>query len=247
MKNNIISLSGGKDSTAMLLMMLESNEPIHSVVFFDTGWEFPEMIEHINKLEIYTGIKFVKLKPPETLDYLLTQRPFAPRNKKLKKRNGYGWPSMRRRWCTRSKIDTIEKYYKTQSNFTSCIGFTTDESKRIPVNLKKKWVTRYPLIEYDISETEALQYCYGKGFDWGGLYEIFKRTSCYCCPLQRIGELRKLRKHFPDLWQRMLEMDKAIPINKGFRGWKTVHDLEKRFTHEDKIEKRIIDFYKEKN
>jgi len=240
--NNIISLSGGKDSTAMLLMMLERNEPIHSVVWFDTGWEFPEMLEHIDKLEIYTGIKFVKLKPPKTFDYLLAQHSFIPRNKKFKKRSGYGWPSMIRRWCTRIKIDTIEKYHKTQSNFTPCIGFAADEAKRVPVNSKKKWPERYPLIEYDIAEAEALQYCYNKGFDWGGLYELFGRVSCFCCPLKRIGELRNLRKHKPDLWQRMLEMDNGN--NRGFRGTKTVHDLDERFAYEDKINKKIINFCK---
>ena len=25
------------------------------------------------------------------------------------------------------------------------------------------------------------------GFDWGGLYQIYNRCSCWCCPLQRIG------------------------------------------------------------
>ena len=55
--NYIISLSGGKDSTAMLLMMLERDEPIHSVVFFDTGWEFPEMYDHIRLLENKSGVK----------------------------------------------------------------------------------------------------------------------------------------------------------------------------------------------
>ena len=47
--NNTISLSGGKDSTAMLNIMLGRGESIHSAVFFDTGWEFPEMLEHIIK------------------------------------------------------------------------------------------------------------------------------------------------------------------------------------------------------
>ena len=43
--NNVISLSGGKDSTAMLHMMLERGESIHSVLFFDTGWELRFEIE----------------------------------------------------------------------------------------------------------------------------------------------------------------------------------------------------------
>lgn len=45
--SNILSISGGKDSTAMMIEMLERNEPIHSAVFFDTGWEFPAMYPHI--------------------------------------------------------------------------------------------------------------------------------------------------------------------------------------------------------
>ncbi len=34
--NNVISFSGGKDSTAMLHLMLDRGESIHSVLFFDT-------------------------------------------------------------------------------------------------------------------------------------------------------------------------------------------------------------------
>lgn len=51
--SNVVSLSGGKDSTAMLLMLLERGEPVADVVFFDTGWEFPEMYEHLEKLEAF--------------------------------------------------------------------------------------------------------------------------------------------------------------------------------------------------
>lgn len=216
-------------------MMIEKGEPIHSVVWFDTGWEFPEMIEHVNKLEVFTNMKFVKLKSKQSFDYLLKHHPVKANkgeNKGKVHRIGNGWPSPLRRWCTYRKVNTIEKYYKSQSDFISCIGFAADEAKRVPINPKKKWPTRYPLIEYDISEAEALQYCYDKGFDWGGLYKLFGRVSCFCCPLQRIGELRNLRKHKPELWQRMLEMDKGN--NRGFRGIKTVHDLEKRFAEEDR-------------
>ena len=34
--SNIVSLSGGKDSTAMLLMLLEHGESVADVMFFDT-------------------------------------------------------------------------------------------------------------------------------------------------------------------------------------------------------------------
>ena len=47
--------------------------------------------------------------------------------------------------------------------------------------------------------------------------------------------MRKLRKHFPDLWARMLEMDSRVPgHNRGFHHYATVHDLERRFADEDR-------------
>ncbi|MDE7219727.1 MAG: phosphoadenosine phosphosulfate reductase family protein, partial [Oscillospiraceae bacterium] len=46
-----ISLSGGKDSTAMLLLMLEKDMPIDCVLYADTTMEFPEMEAHIAKLD----------------------------------------------------------------------------------------------------------------------------------------------------------------------------------------------------
>ncbi len=38
-----VSLSGGKDSTCLLLLMIERGLPIDAVIWADTGMEFPEM------------------------------------------------------------------------------------------------------------------------------------------------------------------------------------------------------------
>ena len=45
----IVSFSGGKDSTYMLFEMMKRREKIDEVVFFDTGWEFPQMIRHVER------------------------------------------------------------------------------------------------------------------------------------------------------------------------------------------------------
>ena len=80
---------------------------------------------------------------------------------------------------------------------------------------------------------------YDRGYDWGGLYEIYHRCSCWCCPLQRIDELRKLRHHHPELWKRLRDMDqRAIaqfghnPLGQFKQNW-TVERLEQRFAAED--------------
>lgn len=46
-----VAASGGKDSTAMLLLMLEKGIPIDAVFYADTGMEFPEMQKHMEKLD----------------------------------------------------------------------------------------------------------------------------------------------------------------------------------------------------
>ena len=48
---HIVSLSGGKDSTAMLLRLLEESRSVDEIIFCDTGLEFPQMYEHIDKLK----------------------------------------------------------------------------------------------------------------------------------------------------------------------------------------------------
>ena len=82
-----------------------------------------------------------------------------------------------------------------------------------------------------MTEADCLNYCYAHGFDWGGLYKIFRRVSCWCCPLQPLSELRKLRTHCPDLWQKLLYMD--AHTWQPFRPDYTAQQLEQRFELEE--------------
>ena len=100
MVKNVVSLSGGKDSTALLLMMLEKNIPVHSAVFFDTGWEFPQMHKHIDKLENMIDVPIVRLRPEKSFDYWMYEHQI----KSSKGSIGCGWPKPFARWCTRTKV-----------------------------------------------------------------------------------------------------------------------------------------------
>ena len=228
---HIVSFSGGKDSTAMLLMMIEKEMQIDEIIFCDTSIEFPQMLDHIDQVEDYIGRKITRLQAPHDFEYYLAHHIKTKGVNKGKK--GYGWAGPRLRWCTSTlKRDVIRKYLKHYQYRTEYLGIAADEEARIHKNKYTSKVTyRFPLYDWNITEKEALQYCYQLGFDWGGLYEKFARVSCYLCPLQPIRALRKLYNDFPELWENMRRLDKLS--YRQFRKDYSIDELEKRFQAEN--------------
>ena len=224
--NHIVQFSGGKDSTCMLLMMLEKGIPIDDIIFCDTTMEFPEMYEHIDKVEKYIGKKITRIYPKHSFLYYFNE--YEKQRGKNKGQHGYGWPRPFIRWCTRLlKIAPTGQYMKGKGEYVQYIGIAYDEPKRHK-NIRGN--TIHPLYEWGITEAQALKYCYDHGFHWNGLYERFARSSCWCCPLQRIGDLRNLYRYYPDLWKRLQKMDDMRPFK--FQADYSVKQLSERFEKE---------------
>lgn len=241
-----VSLSGGKDSTALLLMMIEKGMPIDVVVCADPGMEFPEMYEHLAKVDELLfrerGLHVQYLRHPNGFEWMMFEKPIGEgdsadyREKRGIPLRGKGWPNSQTRWCTGYlKTYLIQKFVnrlKEKKNAKHYVGIASDEAWRCKGEV-------YPLVEWGITEAQALQYCYNRGFDWGGLYEIYHRCSCWCCPLQPIDGLRKLRKHHPELWERLRDLDARAREQFGdsplgrFKDGYSVEMLEERFTNED--------------
>lgn len=241
-----VSLSGGKDSTCLLLLMIERGMPIDIVLNTDTGMEFPEMYDHLAKVDEYLyrerGLHITTLRHPKGFEWLMFDDPkkkascIANREKLGISLYGNGWPGVRVRWCTgQLKTHLITKEVnrlKGKYNALQYIGIAADEAHRCKGE-------QYPLVEWGITEAQALQICYDRGFDFGGLYRIYHRASCWCCPFQRIDELRKMRRHHPELWARLWDMDNRAraqfgtgPLGQFKKNW-SVERLEQRFAHED--------------
>lgn len=242
-----LSLSGGKDSTAMLLRMIELNEHIDEVINCDTGMEFPQMYEHLNRLyDIIrdNGIKLTILKNEKSFEYLMKEIPV--KSEKYGDHYGYGWPSMNARWCTKhlkTKLigDYTKKIREEHDEVIHCVGLAADEIKRL--EREQNRYHRHPLVEWGWDEKQCLHYCYERGFDWGGLYETFKRVSCWCCPLQPLPELKKLWWNYPELWHKLeeweVELTKENIGKRGayrFKNEISVFDLNARFSIEMKRE-----------
>lgn len=87
-----------------------------------------------------------------------------------------------------------------------------------------------------ITEADALQYCYTKGFVWHEdgvrLYELLDRVSCWCCGNKNLKELKNMYLYLPWYWKKLKELqlntDRPYRRNSG----ETIFDLEERFKRE---------------
>ena len=228
---HIVSFSGGKDSTAMLLMMIEKGMQIDEIIFCDTSVEFPQMIHHIDQVEVYIGREIKRLKAPFNFEHYLAYH--EKKTGKNKGKFGYGWPDHKNRWCTgQLKTNIIRRHLKHYPHRTEYIGIAADEHYRVYKTKSTTNVTYVmPLYDWGITEKNALAYCYSKGFTWGGLYEKFARVSCYLCPLQRIGELKIIYNEFPELWENMKRLDQLS--YRKFRKDYSINELGKKFEGEN--------------
>lgn len=182
------------------------------------------MIKHINKVEEYIfqnyGKKLTRLKSDKSFDYYMFEH--VKTRGKNKGEKGYGWATMRCRWCTTLlKTRVIDNYLKNlNEDYIEYVGIAVDEEQRIGTK-------QYPLVEWNMTEADCLKYCYDLGFNWDGLYEHFDRLSCWCCPMKNQKELKILWEYYPDLWAELKDMDKRA-YNEFKRGH-TVEDLEDKF------------------
>ena len=190
----IVSFSGGKDSTAMLIILLENQISFDIVVFCDTGAEFPEIYDHIDVVEKKLGVEIIRILPEKPSSYWLAK---------------YGWPRSYKRWCLRLlKLKPLKNYLSQEgiSEASFYLGIASDEKHRMS---KRNYSgNRYPLIDYKITEKEALKICYRYGFYWDGLYEKMNRTGCFWCPFQPFTELYKVFLYYPHLWRQIEELDR---------------------------------------
>lgn len=228
----IVSFSGGKDSTALLLHLLELGERVDEVIYCDVYKEFPAMYKHVEKIKKVVedaGIKFTTLQAEKDYNYYMFDKP------KDENRSGLAWATFKVRWCSfYLKVDLIKKYLKElkkQYNVIQYIGLASDEEKRLQRKNASEKGKEYPLVKWGWTEQDCLNYCYSLGYDWDNLYKYFKRVSCWCCPLQSLDDLRNLKRHFPELWQELKEMDQRSWNQ--FRADYSVEELEKRFNFED--------------
>ena len=138
----------------------------------------------------------------------------------------YGWPMQRGPWCnSRLKQSVLQKIGKSGVQY---IGIAADEPNRFHVLSEKK---KSPLVEAGWDEAYCRKWCEENDL-LSPIYTTATRGGCWFCHNQGVGQLRLLRKNYPELWALMLKWDSDSPVNFKPDGH-TVHDFEERFALED--------------
>lgn len=221
MSTSIASVSWGKDSMAMLWMLIDSGTPVDEVLFFDTGMEFDAIYrERDRMLPVLAehGIRYTELRPKNPMWWNMLCRPVKSRKTGEVHKTGYGWCGGACRWGTTEKTRALDRYAK-ERNAVVYVGIAADETERLGKG--EPW-KRYPLAErWGMSEADCLALCYRKGNEWveGGvrLYDVLDRVSCWCCRNKNMRELSAMRKNLPNYFERLVALERAIgePMKKN--------------------------------
>ena len=198
---HILSLSGGKDSTALALY-LKDRVPNIEYVFCDTGEELKETYEYLLKLEACLGVNIKRLNPERRFrHYLDLYRGVLP--------------DPRTRWCTRMlKIKPFEKYVGTD-NVVLYVGIRADEPHRKGnISTKENIFPKYPFIEDGIRYADVMRILEttlvgGKPLGLPKYYEWRSRSGCYFCFFQQRREWVGLLERHPDLFWKAAEFEKV--------------------------------------
>lgn len=234
------SWSGGKDSTASIILAHEHGEPLDGIVFAevmfdkDISGELPEHIDFIHKCKEQFeawGYPVYILRSEKT--YLDCFYHVIVKGKHKGERAGF--PMVGKCVVNREcKLRPIERFKKEHADSVWYVGIAIDEPKRLE-RLTDSTVSL--LAKYNMTEADAFELCEIYGM-LSPVYGYANRGGCWFCPNARDKELRYLRSNHAELWQRLLTLeDEATDF--VAKKWNTltqtsIHDKEEQFTWEDR-------------
>ena len=246
------SVSFGKDSLAMLLLLLEKRMPLDEVIFYNSGMEFQSIYDIRDRMKpilAQRGVRFTEVKPDASFLYNMLERPVN--SEKNGFHLGYGWCGGPCRWGTSLKTRSLDGLaLDAEMHY---VGIAADEERRLR---KLEPPKLSPLAEAGMTEADCLAYCYAQGFFWEEngirLYDILDRVSCWCCKNKNREELKAIYQYLPQYWERLKELQSQIsmpmkPYSRKGIPYGNVFDLERVFEREIREERSTSPKRKRRN
>ena len=239
-KQRVLSLSYGKDSLACLGAIEQLGLPLDRIIHAEV-WatdtvqaDLPPMVEFKAKADAIIKERWGFEVEHIRGKYTYEQHFYVPHifNKSVPilfpEKNGiYGFPIRSGAWCnSRLKVSALTKAQKGAD--AVYIGIAVEETARYH-NLTGKKIS--PLVEAEWTEANCRNWCEENDL-LSPIYNTANRGGCWFCHNQSVGQLRLLRKNYPELWQLLLEWDNDSPVTFKADGH-TVHDFDRRFRLED--------------
>jgi 3'-phosphoadenosine 5'-phosphosulfate sulfotransferase (PAPS reductase)/FAD synthetase len=197
---HILSLSGGKDSTALAIYMRD-RVPDMEYIFHDTGKELPDTLEYIERLEAYLGTKVHRTTTRQSFDDILRSK-------------GGMLPSGFRRWCTDYlKLKPFEAYIG-EEQCINYVGIRADEDRVGYISHKPNIIPSFPFRDDGIDYAGVVRILDEAGLglppytEWGRT-----RSGCFFCFYQQKIEWVRLKQHFPELYDEAKAYEKPNRVN----------------------------------
>ncbi|HEY3366809.1 MAG TPA: phosphoadenosine phosphosulfate reductase family protein [Symbiobacteriaceae bacterium] len=209
---HVLSLSGGKDSTALAIYMRDKI-PNMEYAFCDTMKELPETYEYLDRLEAYLGKKIARLNAERGFDHWLEM---------------YGGllPSSQARWCTRMlKLKPFEEYVGDDPVY-SYVGIRADEDRSGYVSTKPNIIPVFPFKEDGLVKADVFRLLEEAGLGLPEYYKWRTRSGCYFCFFQRKSEWVNLKVNHPDLFEAAKAYEKFNPETGERYTWSDRESLE---------------------
>ncbi|MBT4264244.1 MAG: phosphoadenosine phosphosulfate reductase family protein [Deltaproteobacteria bacterium] len=200
-----LACSGGKDSTATALLLIE-REIEFTPVFCDTGWEHDLTLEYLDYLndKLFDG-KLVTVKSE--------QYPNGMRDLCTKKGRV---PSAKARFCTEAlKIKPMIDWIFRQDPEVETVfqGIRADESASRAKMNHREWADYYnawcerPILTWNTKQVFEIHKKHE--IKPNPLYKMGAgRVGCFPCVLVNHAEIRGMQDQFPELWERISELER---------------------------------------
>lgn len=210
-KKYICSWSGGKDSTATIILAHLKNEPLDTIVFSEVMFnkeisgEDPKHIDFImNKAKPLFeswGYKVIVLRSEKTYMDIFNHIIEHPRKHESHKGKKYGFAISSLCSVKRDlKLKPIENFYKSLGNepYVQYVGICIDEPKRL--NSLHKDSSKVSLLE-KYKYTRAMTRALCEEYDLlSPSYGLSKRGGCWFCPNAKLEEHRQIKMLYPEVW-----------------------------------------------
>jgi len=180
----IVPWSGGKDSTASLLLALKAfGRKKVTAVYVDTGVDFPQNREYVERLAKELSVKLIEAEASVKNGLKFEKLPL---------------PTHKNRWCTARKIATLEKIIDEMKGEKLVIAGDRDpeseqRAQRPPIRRVKNYTIITPLKQWSTAHVQL--YLLLQGVPLNPLYYLgFYRLGCYICPALRSWEIYLMLK-----------------------------------------------------